>query len=78
MEDFYQGKHIARWRCNECDFDLCLKCMMRYAQATPQSLTHDEIRCGYFIILKDNWEANKMAMVKVLDKEEAADLYNDI
>ena len=24
---FYQAKGIECWRCNKCDFDLCIKCM---------------------------------------------------
>ena len=27
ITDFYQSKGIAGWRCANCDWDLCIKCM---------------------------------------------------
>lgn len=30
LRDFYQSKHLQSYKCMDCDFDVCLKCMLHH------------------------------------------------
>lgn len=58
MTEFYQAQTIPRWTCSygACDFDICIKCVLKFGSVPVQGVTAEEMRCGYFLIYNSRFK----------------------
>ena len=76
ITEFYQGSYVQRFKCQECDFDCCLACVLKYGHIPPEGITIEECRSAYFLIATSRFEGRKdIIMNKYFKLDEAHSLF---
>ena len=73
ITDFRQGYHLHSWRCQRCDFDLCIGCCLRYRCIDLKKLRPHELS-NYFVIVLLVGEGHRL-ISKFTDIEEAKQVF---
>lgn len=73
---FHQGYYTQRWQCRPCDFDMCMKCTMKYAYTPIQNIQLKDCAYAYFIMQSSIFvEDNEIHINRFLKKDEAEGYY---
>jgi len=73
---FHQGYYTQRWQCRPCDFDMCMKCTMKFAYTPIQNIQLKDCAYAYFIMQSSIFvEDNEIHINRFLKKDEAEDYF---
>lgn len=72
ITNFRQGYHLHSWRCQRCDFDLCIGCCLKYLSIDLKKLKASELD-HYFCII---FSADNIRMIaRFANQEEAKSMF---
>jgi hypothetical protein len=52
IEEEGQGRFTQSWRCEDCDFDVCLKCCVKYAEVDVEKLKKYQREEDYLMLVQ--------------------------
>ena len=79
MTEFGHGINTQRWRCQSCDFDLCLKCVQHYAYTPIENIRESEVDYAYFLLTTNLYENHpKVYINRFINKEFAFKLFERV
>ena len=78
--DFGHGRNTQRWRCRACDFDACMKCVLKYAYTPVEDIPEREGDYAYFVLSSppasgNDEEVPKMSVNRYLNRETAEEMF---
>ena len=52
IKEVNQAKYNQSWRCQECDFDICIKCCLKYSEIDVEKLKKYEKEEDYLMLVQ--------------------------
>lgn len=52
ITEAHQAKFTQSWRCDDCDFDVCLKCCLKYSEVDVEKLKKYEKEEDYLMLVQ--------------------------
>ena len=74
--DFGHGINTQRWRCQSCDFDVCLKCVLVYGHTPIEDVKEQEVDYAYFLLSTNLYQKQTKVLVnRFVNKDKAYKMF---
>lgn len=73
---FSQGQYTQRWQCHGCDYDMCIKCVQKFAFINIGDITNRDCATAYFVLQSSVFpDVSGIFINRFLREESAIDYY---